>query len=107
MRNKKTKTNPFHHSPRKPQKQSKKQKKKHAHTHTHSTHTKKKKKQRKKQRVCLFYTVVVMDEVNVGVAEGLLGRNVTAETNGGNGAHGGEQLDKVGLCDLRVQVTHV
>ena len=77
-------------------------------THTHTLHTqKKKKKQRKKQRVCLFYTVVVMDEVNVGVAEGLLGRNVTAETNGGNGAHGGEQLDKVGLCDLWVQVTHV
>ena len=68
------------------------------HTHTHTLHTKKK----QKQRVYLFYTVVVMDKVDVGVTEGLLERNVTAEMNGGNGTHSGEQLDKVRLCDLWV-----
>ena len=68
------------------------------HTHTHTLHTKKK----QKQRVYLFYTVVVMDKVDVGVTEGLLERNVTAKTKGGNGTHSGEQLDKVRLCDLWV-----
>ena len=43
-----------------------------------------------------------MDKVDVGVTEGLLERNVTAEMNGGNGTHSGEQLDKVRLCDLWV-----
>ena len=48
-----------------------------------------------------------MEEVDVGIAEGLAGVVFTAETNGGNGPHCAEHLDKVGLCDLWVQVSHV
>ena len=46
---------PFHHSPRKPQKQSKKQKKKHARAHTHTHYTQKNETEKETEGMFVLY----------------------------------------------------